>query len=84
MNFSLVFNTSHGLQCNMISGFLKLPVGQCSYMDTIPGYLPVNMENKINPFDKSCYQIILNNKHLDCVQNAKLHEMTKAGFKRKL
>ena len=38
--------------------------------------LSVNMENKMNAFATSCYRIMLGIKHLDCVRNTQIHEMT--------
>ena len=37
--------------------------------------LSVNIENRINAFATSCYRIMLNTKRLDCVSNARIHEM---------
>ena len=38
--------------------------------------LSVNMEIKINAFATSCYWIMLNIKHLDCVSIARIHKLT--------
>ena len=38
--------------------------------------LAANEENKINASATSCYRIMLNIKRLDCVSNARIHEMT--------
>ena len=38
--------------------------------------LSADMENKINAFATSCYRIMLNIKRLDCVSNARIHQMT--------
>ena len=38
--------------------------------------LAANVENKINASATCCYRIMLNIKRLDCVSNARIHEMT--------
>ena len=58
------------------SGFSTLPVWWCSLYGCESWVLSVNMENKINAFATSCYRIMLGIKHLDCVRNTQIHEMT--------